>query len=178
MSDSEIRDDYARILHHAGYDRLVAPRTTNRNACLQNADLLKIQSGSNGPPSRGHRSHALPARLEEAVLLGETQRRNRNRSRCSAKTPRGLRPGTLRQFQFPESTDLQGRVKLCTRTRRPAIGDDHGDNGSARITPGAGRQGIVGSRAPPSRVRFRGIAEKICEAPGDRQGVEGASPLR
>ena len=69
-------------------------------------------------------------------MLGETSGGIATDPDAQQKPRAVSRPGTLRQFQFPESTDLQGRVKLCARTRRPAIGDDHGDNGFARITPG------------------------------------------
>jgi hypothetical protein len=72
MSDSEIRDDYAHILHHAGYDRLVAhERLTEMHASRaliqHNPEAMEGHEGAGAT-----RSHAAPAGLEEALLLSET----------------------------------------------------------------------------------------------------------
>jgi hypothetical protein len=53
---------------------------------------LKIQSGNNGPPSEGRRSHAAPAWLDVAVLLGAAMRPNRDRSRLLSKKPGAVSP--------------------------------------------------------------------------------------
>jgi hypothetical protein len=80
----------------------------NINAYLQSAALLKLQFVSNGPPPQGRRSHAAPARLKPPSCSVRTP----DRCRCLKRKPGAVsRPGTNRQFQFHECSDLHACVK-------------------------------------------------------------------
>jgi hypothetical protein len=108
---------------------------------------LKIQCGSNGQPYGCRRSHAAPADRGAAFPLRGRQpkldqsRRRQERARSSGRSRALICPtftphkselgqarcgGAARQFQFPESTDLGGRVKPHVRAltgarTRPAL---------------------------------------------------------
>jgi hypothetical protein len=80
---------------------------------------LQIQSGSNGPPSEGRRSHAAPARLE-AVLHGAGNGRNRDRSRCPTKSP--ARSPARAHFVSFNFTNAVIRT-LASSTNIPRLGE-------------------------------------------------------
>jgi hypothetical protein len=82
---------------------------------------LQIQSGNNEWALQERRSHVafaelaeIPARRDPAAHLDRPALLNRKSGTVS-------RPGAIREFQFPESTDLRGRVKFVRTFENPKV---------------------------------------------------------